>query len=223
MALNPFTSFRKYQRYWMAVILLVTMVTFVLCTGTRGDLSDQLLALFGRREGSPLVTVDGRNIYLKELNDLKEQRNMANEFMKRGFELGIKTITAFETSEKMTPEVRKTELPKLFAIKADLEKRFLKTRYFGSGVKLDDLVDFELWLHEADRLAINLVPDDVRKLFSQDLLHMAWSADPLKRDQLNRDHLMNILRDMQVKSHRLPTEPLVLKALADEYLRAWRR
>src|SRR5262249_9223707 len=46
MAFNPFTSFRKYQKFWMAAILLVCMATFVLCTGVGGDFGDRLLRLF---------------------------------------------------------------------------------------------------------------------------------------------------------------------------------
>ncbi len=73
MVFNPFTSFRKYQKFWMATVLLLCMVTFVLCTGVGGDLSDRLINLF-RSEGQPLLTVDGRRVYSKELNAVKEQR-----------------------------------------------------------------------------------------------------------------------------------------------------
>ena len=52
MAFNPFTSFRKYQKFWMACILLLCMVTFVLCTGVGGDLSDRLLRWFGGSRGN---------------------------------------------------------------------------------------------------------------------------------------------------------------------------
>lgn len=34
---------------------------------------------------------------------------------------------------------------------------------FGGGVKPEDLLDFRLWLHEADRLKINLTEEDVKK------------------------------------------------------------
>src|ERR1700730_1176194 len=60
MAFNPFTSFRKYQRFWMATVLLLCMITFVLCTGVGGDLSQRLLQLFQRQEGRPLAKVNGR-------------------------------------------------------------------------------------------------------------------------------------------------------------------
>src|SRR5437870_13379004 len=43
MPFNPFSRFRKYQKFWMATILLVCMVTFVLCTGLCGDLTQWIL------------------------------------------------------------------------------------------------------------------------------------------------------------------------------------
>ena len=73
MAFNPFVSFRKNQKIWMPLILLMTMVTFVLCSGTRGDLSDIFLKWFGGHEGSPIAKVGGRNVYRKDLDELKEQ------------------------------------------------------------------------------------------------------------------------------------------------------
>ena len=37
MAFNPFVSFQKNQKFWMAAVLILCMVTFVLCTGTRDE------------------------------------------------------------------------------------------------------------------------------------------------------------------------------------------
>ena len=42
MAFNPFTSFRKYQKFWMASLVLLSMITFVLCTGLgQGEVQTQ--------------------------------------------------------------------------------------------------------------------------------------------------------------------------------------
>ncbi|MCS7046319.1 MAG: hypothetical protein NZO58_08185, partial [Gemmataceae bacterium] len=66
MAFNPFTNFRKYQKFWMAAILLVCMVTFILCTGTgTGDLSDRILRWVGGR-GQVYTTIDGAKFYASE-------------------------------------------------------------------------------------------------------------------------------------------------------------
>jgi len=80
MAFNPFGNFRKYQKIWMATILLLCMITFVLCTGTRGDFMEWVLSIT-RSKGTVIAKIDGRNIYHAELSDLKQRRNAANEFM----------------------------------------------------------------------------------------------------------------------------------------------
>jgi hypothetical protein len=212
MALNPFTSFRKYQRFWMATVLLLTMVTFVLCTGTGGDLTDRLIKQFAPREGSPLAIVGGRKIYNRELSDLKDQRNMVNEFMKRACELALKNIHDIENNEKLTPEQRQKELPKLALPKQDLEARWHKAKYFGSGVKLDELVDFKVWLLEADRLGIKLLPEHV-----QILLNIEMLSDFTLFQARNREQMYSIIRDLRQTGQRITTEATVISALTDEF------
>ena len=210
MAFNPFTNFRKNQKFWMPVILLLCMVTFVLCTGTRGDLIDLLLK--GRQEGTPFAKVGGHNVYRKDFDDLKDQRNMVNEFMKRSLESAIKNLNMIMGSDKLTPEQRQKELPRVAQAKADLERRYLKPRYFGTGVKFDELVDFKVWLHEADRLGINLVPNDVKNLLNTELF-----AGMHPDNAMTREHIYAIIRDLRAGGQRSPTEPMILKAIGDEY------
>src|SRR5215813_1706246 len=78
MAFNPFTSFRKYQKFWMATILLVCMLTFVLCTGVGGDLSDRILRWFGGGGGRAAARLYSRSITDRDLRELKMQRAIAN-------------------------------------------------------------------------------------------------------------------------------------------------
>jgi hypothetical protein len=97
MAFNPFTSFRKHQKVWMASILIVCMVTFVLCTGLGGgDLGSWLLNLFGGSRGNTIARFDGKNVTDQELSNLRVQRKLANEFMilatRRGRERSIDDI-----------------------------------------------------------------------------------------------------------------------------------
>ena len=87
MAFNPFVSFRKYQKFWMATILLVCMITFVLCTGVGGDLSERLLNLFRGHQGKVWATLDGRSIYSDDFEKLKIQRNMINDFMQESMKV----------------------------------------------------------------------------------------------------------------------------------------
>jgi hypothetical protein len=217
MAFNPFTSFRKYQKFWMATVLLLCMVTFVLCTGVGGDLSERLLRLFGRREGTAYFKVEGRTYYNQEVNALKEQRNLANEFIKNAGEMAVKSLLTVMHSQKLTPEERQKELPKLEALKAELELRNRKMRYFGTGVKLHELLDFKVWLVEADRLGIKLTPDHVRILLRKELLppevRYFLKQEVIQFDPV--DHMGVVIRGL--RTSRNVTEATILNALADEF------
>lgn len=208
MAFNPFTSFRKYQKFWMATILLLCMVTFVLCTGVGGDLSDRLLGWFRGREGSPLAVVNGRKLYTKDFNDLKEQRNIANEFMKKAVEASIKNLSVDMNDQKMTADQRKKLLPYLAKAKADLEQRLAKPRYFGTGVKLEDLVDFKIWQGQADRLGVNLLPENVLSLLSAEVI-----GDLSK---FSLEQMYGIIRELRMII-RTPNQALVVNALKEEF------
>src|SRR5690349_1550572 len=150
MAFNPFASFRKYQKFWMASLVLLAMVTFVLCQGLgQGGLEDRLLKYFGARQGPTMATLNGRDLHSTELNDLRNQRKVANEFMRKFCDNLIKkaneAIAAVrdkpqEDKQRTETVLRATQLQREFA------ERLKKPFYFGSGVKLDELVDFKMWL-----------------------------------------------------------------------------
>ncbi len=222
MAFNPFASFRKYQKIWMPIILLLCMATFVLCSGSKGDFAEWLMGLFGRREGAAIAKVGGRSVYRKDLYDLKEQRNTVNEFMKRAAEFAIKKLNALADS----PEIQKMPqgqeraqlLARLTEYKGKLEARAVKPRYFDTGVTLDELVDFKVWQHEADRLGVNLIPEHVKTLLNDDLFALAFFRDyGYKIFEANeRDLILTLLRDMRATSQRV-SETMIFKALNDEY------
>src|SRR5205823_5576667 len=68
----------------MASLVLMSMMTFVLCTGLgQGGLEDRLLKFFGRNQGAVLAKLNGRELHANELHDLKMQRNVANDFMRK--------------------------------------------------------------------------------------------------------------------------------------------
>lgn len=209
MAFNPFTSFRKNQRFWMATVLILCMVTFVLCTGVGGDLSERILNLFRPREGQPLAKVNGRSVYSKELTDLKDQRNMINEFMKRACELVALSAAERATSDKLPPEQRQQLLPLLQAAKADMEKRALRSRYFDTGVKLDDLVDFMVWRTQADRLNIKLLPEHVLNLLGAEMLGELGG--------FSREMMFEVMRQLRPQSQRIVNDATIIKALGEEY------
>ncbi len=168
MAFNPFVTFQKNQKFWMAAILLVTMITFVFCTGTGGDIQDKLLNRF-RSSGPAVFRVDGRSVSSYDLTKLRDQRNAVNEFMRRlcndaveNINRGLQKIQEAplpaEDKKKQEQQALMTELS---AIKFVLLERIRQPRYFEGGVKFDDLLEFKLWLAQADKLNIRLLDEDV--------------------------------------------------------------
>ena len=169
MAFNPFTTFQRNQKFWMAAILMICMVTFVFCTGSRGDLWDAIGRGF-KGTGPAVVTVAGRNYSQFDLGQLRDQRNVVNDYMRAGADFTINNITEKLQQMKQPPDLKDAKKKKehddlkvhLGGIKLALAERMRRPRYFEGGVKLDDLVEFKLWEALADKLKIRLLPDDVR-------------------------------------------------------------
>src|SRR5690242_2246563 len=86
MAFHPLHSFRKYQKFWMASMILVSMMTFILCTGAGGDLLSWAQKWIYFNRGQVTAEINGRNVYDSELYQLREQRNIANDFMRKATE-----------------------------------------------------------------------------------------------------------------------------------------
>ena len=116
MAFNPFASFRKYQKYWMAGAVLVCMLTFVLCSGgMKGTGLDDLLLGWTRRRGEDYVKVNSRGYSYEELNQLKDQRNVANDFMREIHDRMPVILDRSDEDAWLDPEVHEQEkLQRLF-------------------------------------------------------------------------------------------------------------
>jgi hypothetical protein len=170
MAFNPFTTFQKNQKFWMAAILVVCMITFVVCTGS-GDISQKFLDNI-RRSGPTAVTVANHNLSSFDLAQLRDQRNMVNEFMRRASEITISNLNdgLRKIGEMPAPndpkklEERQKGLAQITAMKQILLERLRRPRYFDGGTKFDDLVEFKLWQAEADKLNIRLLDEDVNEM-----------------------------------------------------------
>lgn len=174
MAFNPFSNFRKYRNFWMAAILLMTMITFVLCTGAgQGDLSDILQRLF-RPGGSVYASIDGSSVRSQAFYELKDQRNIANEFMRSAAKFCIGRMDEilkpenFKKAEQNPKELK--ELQQVDQIRQELEKAIRPSRFFGGGVKIDELVDFKIMLAEANRLNVDLTNEKILALVNVDLV-----------------------------------------------------
>jgi hypothetical protein len=166
MAFNPFTSFRKHQKFWMAGAVLVCMMTFVLCSGgIRGTgLDDLIMSMFGRRHGEVMVQANGRKYYSDDLSELKNQRNIANDYMRELFKIGIQRLTSRVEELKASGEMDEQKRYLLTLGDTSLKDLFTKlntdTRFFRGGTKLDDLVDFICWRDLANKYDV-VVNDDV--------------------------------------------------------------
>lgn len=175
MAFSPFANFRKYQKIWMAIILLVCMLTFVLCTGAQqGDLGDWLLRIF-RPGGTVYASIDGGKVRAQEFTDLKVGRNIANEFMRKAAKYStarMDEVLKPENFKKVEDNPKEREaLQRVMLLRERLEQRARQPRFFGeSGVKIDDLIDFKIWLAEADRLKIELTDEKVAELTQLELV-----------------------------------------------------
>ncbi len=134
--------------------------------------------------------------------------------MKRACDEAIKNLMVRIADPKMPEQERKQLQPFLAAAKADLERRRVKPRYFGTGVKIEDLMDFMVWQTQADHLGVNLLPDDVANMLVKEL-HGELS-------RFSGEQMHAIIRDMR-PIMRTPTQALIIKALRDEYGRASRR
>ncbi len=162
MAFNPFAHFHRYKRTFMALAVLLCMVTFVLCSGgMKGmGLDDVLLKIFGNRGGDVIVEINGTSYRYEQLDALKKQRAIANDFMRELLKIAIDRLEAGikqqETSGKSDPRMQfRLSLHKQCA--ADLQNKLERSsRYFLGGAKLDDLVDFIIWRDLATKNGVTI-------------------------------------------------------------------
>lgn len=106
MAFNPFDVVRKRSKAVFAVLGIVVMLTFVLSAGAgmgQGlDFFDQIGSLFGGRDdGETLAEAYGDKISARDLQEIRQQRTAANEFMLQVIDMGD-VRTAEEISGDIT-------------------------------------------------------------------------------------------------------------------------
>jgi hypothetical protein len=81
--------------------------------------------------------------------------------------------------------------------------------YFGGTLSADDLLDFKLWLQQADKLKITLTDDAVRKLVNQETDSEALTGNAVKDAEKMRSVLRGVGRNF--------TEKELIDALRDEF------
>jgi hypothetical protein len=213
MAFNPFDSFRKHQKFVMAGVLLVSMITFVLCSGvgsksSEGELGERILRWF-RPKGEVYATFNGSNLYAEEVTRLREQRNLANAFMTTAKKIALQRVENGIKEGKLEQKGKDI----LEAMRGAFEFQLRRKNHFDGGVKLQDLLDFKAWLAEADRLNINLPQPAVQSMVFAELLSAPDVRDPY---HFNPNDYFAAQNDALSQARHLGPQGLT-KALSDEY------
>jgi hypothetical protein len=201
MAFNPFASFRKNQKFWMGTVLLLCMVTFVLCTGVGGDLSDRIMGWF-RSHGQEIATINGRRIYPNEIDQLKFQRNVANDFMR---EVSLIALEGLAVDQKELRKKNDAHFQIAMAQMEDLKEKVSRPRYFETGIKTEDLLDFIILRDLADERGIRLQLDNVSRIVGR-LVHGRF-------DQ----HVSREVETRMRSVHYGASDDIQMKALTDEF------
>jgi hypothetical protein len=223
MAFNPFASFRKYQKYWMAAAVLVCMLTFVLCSGgMKGTGLDDLILVFTRRRGDEYARVNNRRYTYEDLQELKNQRNLANDFMRELTKIGydqmvvrMKNVKSQEKPGDASDREYQQTMAIFGACMQDLADKYREPRYFQGGTKLDDLVDFILWRDLADKYGVNLTDEAVKDLVYR-AVHAVHTGSKIALWVFDAD----TSRDLQYKlraTHSNATDSGIFKAVREEF------
>jgi hypothetical protein len=107
MAFNPFTTFRKHQKVFFAVLTIVCMFTFILSFG-RGDLFEHILRIIGmkRAKGEEVTQLYGKSIREGDLQQLYQQRLLAAGLMTSTAEVNLVGFMQEVAKEMNKPQVR---------------------------------------------------------------------------------------------------------------------
>ena len=285
MAFDPIHVFRKYQKFWMAAILLMCMITFVLCQGGKqGDLGDLFEKWMGRHRGSVVAELNnseaapfftpllvaltvasgallaivagmfvftrklspfwlyltgavvlicltglgvkgatrafggGQKIYREELEDIVKKRKAADQFMmefckyvktKAEEELAQADKNPDQSADQPNLEARESRKRENERIVAVYGQRAKKKPYFGGGYSLDELINFKLWLMEADRLKIKLDEKAINELVQIEF----GKSSQLEYAEAIRGVMAEIYKQHDI----VASSPYILSALSDEF------
>ncbi|MBY0526671.1 MAG: hypothetical protein K2R98_24960 [Gemmataceae bacterium] len=218
MAFNPFHAFRRHKKVLFAGLTIMCMLTFVLMgtgMGGGGDFfSDLTRSLTGNVRQTDVASLYGKDVTEKQLFTLKQQRLLANSFMTMATDAAFNSkVEAIRKTLGTSPQAQQALLTHIFRDPdcITLQQRLMSQPYFGGGINPEDLLDFLIWKHEADRLGITFTDDDVvaevnrltsnllpSKTFGQ--IQAAMASDPRFRS-MNEGALKAALREeMRVRA-----------------------
>jgi hypothetical protein len=282
MAFHPFKHFRKHQKVYLAALTIMTMIIFVAQFGA-GDLFTTLQrwVALSFRHGDKVLTLNGKTIYAEDLDRLRQQRQLASEFLlydvsgnidsplqktltdsqKRFQKKGPNepttpienaftqmstainlareaiannaptdrriqplrnTIASIQSQMAKTDAQNKGQYYALDAIATSLalqawfveHPQWANSSYFGGSLRSEDLLDFLIWKHQADRLGIVLSPADVCREVNR-----SWgNGDYLPADgKLDTNEWVNAFFRYNSRIHKSMTQRDLLNALTDEF------
>jgi hypothetical protein len=207
MAFNPLSSFRKYPKIWMSAVLLICMLTFVF-----ERFFTNPPEWFMRRRTETYVKIHGTNFTNADFDEFKDRRNIANEFMRQTMDFGIRQLdkqVKSATAEQLKDPNIKQRIGLYVTCQRDLFNKLThEQRYFFGGSKLNDLIDFIIWLQLADKYGVYLSDDDVRKLVNRDVNALAWDFNEYASRQV---------QNQVQRSNYRATDDVIMRALRDEY------
>lgn len=113
MAFNPFNVFRRNQKILFSILTVIIMIMFIFSTGLgRGiDFFDWVPTWIGskRATGDVMVVIDGDKIRASELEKLRDQRDLANQFMSAAHERATANLVDYlaKGEARVSPENRR--------------------------------------------------------------------------------------------------------------------
>src|ERR1700677_1060615 len=137
MAFSPIHFFRKYQKLGMAAVLLMCMISFVVCSGDRGGPQDWFMSLFVKKHGPVVAKIDGTSYYSSDMSDLKQKRQIANDYMKKTLEklklIAEKKIEQLAMNKELAEDARQGKMIPIKNTKKVIEERLKRPRFFDGG------------------------------------------------------------------------------------------
>jgi len=225
MAFNPMANFQKYKKIWMTTVILISMVTFVLCSGMGGEDSglQGIITHAFRGRSDVVATIDGTNYSAPQFRDLKENREIANKYMRKVIEQSANVLQSLlkqpEDLKKVFGDREMTDRDQgmVLVIYRSFVEKLKRPRFFEGSSKLNDLVDFQLFLVEADRLNIHLTDKMISQLVQEETAlyipaqekdvepikkYLLYGEDFAKISQLTRREVQNTSDDRIVRALR---------------------
>jgi hypothetical protein len=209
MAFNPFHKFRKHKKVIFACLTIMCMLTFVACSGmsSGGDFAHWLQSLlWGKIRDTEVSELYGKKVTQRQMIETLRQREIANIYM------ASLTNVAVENRQQ---ELKLSGSQKgLDAETLQLFQRMQGRPYFGGSLSPEGILDFKIWLHQAEQLGI---PEFTQADVSNEIKRLTfWRPDSKKWTKQDSDRIEeNLSRTDRFKPYF--SSEFFLTALANEF------